>query len=82
MEVVVGDGDSGEQRGHMVPMGGENGVGEEKGGKKRVFGGSYGGERIWWRENEVPVDGESGCRSSGGRMGLGGNERVQGLYSF
>jgi hypothetical protein len=84
VEVVVSGGDGGERRGRTVPVGGENGDGEEKGGKERVFGDSDGGERIWWRENEVPapvpVDGESGCRwresGGGGRMGLGGNEIV------
>jgi hypothetical protein len=80
VEVVVGGGDSGERRERTVPVGGENGVGEEKGGKEWVFGGSDGGERIWWRENGVPaplpVDGESRCRwrenGGGGKNRFGG----------
>jgi hypothetical protein len=70
VEVVVVDGDGGERRGRTVPVGGENGVVEEKGGKERIFGGSDGGERIWWRENGVPAPVLVGA--VGGRMGLGG----------
>jgi hypothetical protein len=74
VEVVVGGSDGGERRGRTVPVGGENGVGEEKGGRERVFG--DGGEMIWWRENEVPapvpVGAVGGRRAGGGRTGLGG----------
>jgi hypothetical protein len=71
MEVVIGDSDGGERKGHTVPVGGENGVGEEKGGKERVFGargdhaaGLGGGSwhQCRWREN---------LGAGGGRMGLG-----------
>jgi hypothetical protein len=34
--VVVGGSDGGERRGRTMPVGGENGVGEEKGGNERV----------------------------------------------
>jgi hypothetical protein len=69
--VVVGGGDDGERRGRTVPVGGENGVGEEKGGNERVFGGSNSGERRsrhrFWSEitAPVPVEGERGW--GGGR---------------
>jgi hypothetical protein len=59
VEVVGGGGDGGERRGRTVPVGGENGVGEEKGGKERVFGGREGGERRsrrrFWSGITAPV---------------------------
>jgi hypothetical protein len=62
-----------------VPVGGENGVGEEKGGKERAFGSSEGGERRsrrWFWSGItalVLVEGEQGW--GGGRENglLGGN---------
>jgi hypothetical protein len=77
--VVVGGDDGGERRGRTVPVGGENGVGEEKGGNERVFGGSDGGERRSRHRFRseitapVPVEGERGW--GGGRENgfLGGN---------
>jgi hypothetical protein len=79
VEVVVIGGDGGERRGRTVPVGGENGAGEEKGGKERVFGSSDGGERRSCRRLRsgimapVPVEGEQGW--GGGRQNgfLGGN---------
>ena len=44
--MVVGGGDGGERRGRTVPVGGEKGVGEEKGGKERVFGAVRSPERL------------------------------------
>jgi hypothetical protein len=72
VDVVVDDGDGGERRGRTVPVRGENGVGEEKWGKERVFGGSDGGERIWWREKGVPAPVLVPVGAIGGRTGLRG----------
>jgi hypothetical protein len=84
VEVVIGGSDGGERRGRTVPVGGENGVGEEKWRKERVFSGNDSGERIWWRENglrvPVPMDAVRGRTGLEGEWALGGNEIISALF--